>query len=69
MLSNPPDIKTSTREERLAYIETEFKCISNCENCGLCHFLRGEDATTAYADYIEGKRDCMEITRELRDMR
>ncbi|MCQ2208463.1 MAG: hypothetical protein MJZ02_09635 [Paludibacteraceae bacterium] len=66
---NPPEIATSTAEERKTYVLEEYKCISNCENCGLCKFLRGRDAETAYADYIAGKREFIEITKEIRDNR
>lgn len=65
----PPDIKASTKEERLAYVRAEYKCISNCENCGLCQFFHGKDAEEAYADYINGVRDYMTVTKEIRDNR
>ena len=31
-----------------------------------CHILKGRDAETLYAEYIEGKMSYMEITLEIR---
>ncbi len=71
---NPPRIDTSTREEpfdsaqdRLAYVREKWECMHNCELCGKCHILKGRDAETLYADYIEGKRSYIDITLELRE--
>ena len=50
-----PDIATSTKAERLAYINEKFRCIANCEICGNCKILRGMSADEAYAEYIEGR--------------
>ena len=61
-----PDISTSTREERLAFVRDEFRCLHNCEICGKCAFLRGREAEEIYMDYIEGRRPFMEITFEQR---
>lgn len=36
----PPDIEQSTREERLAFVQNEWKCLGNCELCGKCHILK-----------------------------
>ena len=38
----------------------------NCERGGKCHILRGRAPETLYADYIEGRRDYLDITLELR---
>lgn len=62
----PPNIETSTREERLAYVRDAWQCMHNCELCGKCHILRGRDAEILYADYIEGKRSYKDITLEIR---
>lgn len=62
-----PNIKTSTQQERLAYVQEQWKCISNCEACGKCCLLRGKDAEMLYADYINGHKDYMDITLELRN--
>jgi len=61
-----PEIRTSSREERLAFIKDEFRCLHNCEICGKCSFLKGREAEEIYNDYIEGNRSFMEITIEQR---
>ena len=63
----PPKIETSTREERQAYVIDAWRCLHDCESCGKCRILRGRDAETLYADYIEGKRTYMDITLEIRN--
>ena len=62
-----PDIKGSTREEREQFVVEAFRCISDCDNCGACQFLKGRAAEELYADYIEGRRDFREITIEIRN--
>ena len=62
-----PAIDQSTREERVAYVLDAWKCLHDCEMCGKCRILKGKDAETLYADYIEGKRTYMDITLELRN--
>jgi hypothetical protein len=64
----PPSIEVSTREERLAYVLGQWRCLHNCELCGKCSLLRGREAEVVYADYIEGRRSYMEITFEIRDI-
>jgi len=61
-----PEISESTREQRIAFIKEEFRCLHNCEICGKCAFLMGRDAEEIYMDYIEGLRPFMEITAERR---
>ena len=62
----PPDIENSTREERQAVIREMFKCIADCDACGLCRVFRGKEPEIAYQDYIEGKRSFVEISMEYR---
>ena len=62
-----PNIDNSTKEERLAYDLEAWKCLHDCEACGKCRILKGRDAETLYADYIEGKRGYMVITFEIRN--
>ena len=62
-----PPIASSTREERLAFVRSEWKCLHNCELCGKCHVLRGRSETELYADYIEGKREYLELTLAIRN--
>ena len=63
----PPKIEDSTQEEREAYVINAWRCLHNCEACGKCHILKGKDAETLYADYINGKRSYMNITLEIRN--
>jgi hypothetical protein len=52
----------------MEYVSDKWQCLSNCEICGRCSMLRGRDAEIAYADYIEGRREYMDITFELRSI-
>ena len=63
----PPTTEQSTKEERRAYVLDAWRCINDCEACGKCRILRGRDPETLYADYIEGKREYIEITLEIRN--
>lgn len=61
-----PAIKDSTEEERRQYIKSMFKCIADCDMCGLCVTFRGKDPELAYDDYISGKREYMEVSQDYR---
>ncbi len=61
-----PRIEQSTREERLTFVQDQWKCMHNCELCGKCHILKGRNEEKLYADYIDGKRTYMDITLEIR---
>lgn len=63
----PPPIEQSTQEARRAYVLDAWKCLHDCESCGKCRILKGKDAETLYADYIEGKHSYMDVTLELRN--
>lgn len=63
-----PKIDASTAKERMEYVSDKWQCLSNCEICGRCSMLRGRDAEIVYADYIEGRREYMDITFELRSI-
>lgn len=63
----PPKIEESTKEERRAFVIDEWKCLHDCESCGKCRVLKGKDAETLYADYIEGKRTYMDVTLDIRN--
>ena len=55
----------STRTERAAYIQETFRCHNgDCENCGVCHFFAGSSPEKVFADFIDGRREFMEITTE-----
>lgn len=62
----PPDIHSSTRDERLRFVRDAWRCLHNCEVCGKCHILRGRNEETLYADYIEGRRSYMDVTMDIR---
>ena len=62
----PPKIEESTKEERRTYVLEAWKCLNDCEMCGKCRILKGRDAETLYADYIEGNRSYIETTLEIR---
>ena len=64
-----PRIDNSTKEERRAYVQEAWECLHDCEACGKCRILKGRDAETLYADYIEGKRSYIDITLETRGNR
>ena len=63
----PPNKETSTREERIAFVQQAWKCLHDCESCGKCNILKGKDAVTLYAEYIEGKKSYMDVTLEIRN--
>ncbi|WP_239467557.1 hypothetical protein [Bacteroides caecigallinarum] len=63
----PPKIEQSSKEERREYVLRAWECLHDCESCGKCRILKGRDAETLYADYIEGKRSYMDITLEIRN--
>lgn len=61
-----PAIKESTEEERRQYIRRTFKCIADCDMCGLCTVFRGKDPEVAYDDYIYGRREYVEVSKDYR---
>lgn len=63
-----PSIKDSTAEMRIAYVAEAWKCLHDCEMCGKCRVLRGREAEFLYADYIEGNREYMDVTKEIRNI-
>lgn len=63
----PPPIEQSTREERQAFVIDAWKCLHDCEMCGECRILKGKDAETLYADYIEGRRSYIDVTLDIRN--
>lgn len=65
-MATPPAIESTTREQRRAFVRESWKCMHNCELCGKCHILKGRDAETLYADYIEGCRSYLDVTLEIR---
>ena len=61
-MTDAPDIRNSSKEERRKYIKDRYHCIADCDMCGLCTVFRGKDAETAYADYIQGVRSFAEVS-------
>ena len=53
---------------RRAYVAEAWKCLHDCEMCGKCRVLRGREAEFLYADYIEGNREYMDVTKEIRNI-
>ena len=43
----PPEIASSTEEERRQYIKDTFPCIADCDMCGLCTVFKGKDPERA----------------------
>lgn len=62
----PPEIASSTEEERRQYIKDIFPCIADCDMCGLCTVFKGKDPERAHADYISGKRSYLEVSADYR---
>ena len=52
-----PDLKSSTIEERRQYIKNTFKCIADCDMCGLCTVFKGKDPEIAYEDFMAVSQD------------
>ena len=61
-MTDAPDIRNSSEEERRKYIKDRYHCIADCDMCGLCTVFRGKDAETAYAGYIQGVRSFAEVS-------
>lgn len=61
-----PSIADSTREERLAYVRERYRCISDCDLCGLCKIFHGRDIEDALEDYIEGAEELRNVMMGLR---
>lgn len=61
-----PDIAASTREEREDFIRTTYRCIADCDSCGICQIFRGTEPLIAFEAYIEGRKDYREICESYR---
>ena len=61
-----PLIAISTKEERENYIKETLHCINDCDMCGICRIYHSKDPLDVYADYIEGKREFLDIAKEYR---
>lgn len=56
-----PELLSSTREEREAYIRETFWCRSDCDSCGICQVYGGKDPVIVYEEYISGEKTFQEI--------
>lgn len=56
-----PELSSSTREEREAYIRETFWCRSDCDSCGICQVYGGKDPVIVYEEYITGVKTFQEI--------
>ena len=61
-----PEIGSSTQEERKKFIEEKYHCINDCDMCGICKVFRNKDPELVFTDYIEGRRDYLDILSEYR---
>jgi len=61
-----PYIASSSEEERANYIKETYRCIADCDSCGICKVLRGKTPEIAFGDYIEGKREYFEVASDYR---
>ncbi|WP_195367003.1 hypothetical protein [Lachnospira eligens] len=43
-------------------MKNTFKCIADCDMCGLCTVFKGKDSELAYDDYICGRREYMDVS-------
>lgn len=56
-------IKDTTKEEREEIIKSALDCGGGCENCSSC-WLGGGSPWEIYQDYIDGKREIIEINMQ-----
>lgn len=61
-----PEIDSSTKEERENFIKQRYRCIGDCENCGICKIFRGTEPMIAYEDYVEGRCSFLEVSQRWR---
>ncbi len=61
-----PEIEKSNEDERRAFIRQAYKCIGDCDMCGMCKVFGGKDPEIALDDYISGKRELFEVMTDYR---
>lgn len=61
-----PLVAESTREEREAYVDSRYHCISDCDLCGLCSVFHGRDPMLAFVDYVQGRAEFAEVEARYR---
>ncbi len=62
-----PAASSSTRDERIAFVRKQWQCLNHCPSCGKCYILKGRDAEELFADYINGTREYIDISKEVRN--
>ena len=55
-MTDAPDIRNSSEEERRKYIKDRYPCIADCDMCGLCTLCHGKNAEL----YIWAKKQLTE---------
>ena len=61
-----PEITESTKEEREEYIGNLYRCIADCDSCGICKVFHGKEPMIAFEDYIMGNRSYQDICMDYR---
>ena len=56
-------VKDTTKEEREQILKSSLDCGGGCENCSSC-WLGGGNPWEIYQDYIDGKREIIEINMD-----
>lgn len=58
-------IKNTTREQREKIVRDSLNCGGgSCENCSTCGVYGSGDPYDMYIEYIEGKKELSDISRE-----
>lgn len=66
MAGPAPAVGDSTKEERLAWVHDTYVCIADCDMCGICASFHGKEPDLAFADYINGKAEMLEVAARYR---
>ncbi len=61
-----PEVGKSSVDERITFVRQAYKCIGDCDACGICAIFRGKDPELALADYISGNREFFEVMSDYR---
>lgn len=66
MTGEAPRVAESSREERRAYVERTYPCLSDCDLCGNCAAFHGREPLVAFMDYVNGKAEFAEVAKRYR---
>ncbi len=61
-----PLIASSTREEREAYVNERYRCIADCDQCGLCKIFHGHSPEHALQPYVDGEQELATVLMSYR---